>query len=239
MDPVASPPHLSPAEFYSACTALVETYDSLNIASVTAKWTSVGLQAPNGTHILRITRELPQWKEQGSHAQVYTGPGNAHDPLEDDEHEEEDEEALVVPHPPTPLIHYDILLSPTYRVPTLYFHISDPLHRFPPTMSTLYAHLVAPAYVDQTKDVGVVGGITVADHPVENRPVFFVHPCRTAEVMEASAGGIEILPFEYLTMWIGAIGKSVGLDVPIEVVAWAKEKEIGMHRETGREFPSL
>ncbi|KAK3197034.1 hypothetical protein GRF29_1536g335859 [Pseudopithomyces chartarum] len=229
MDPVASLLHLSNAEFHSACTALVESYDSLNIPSATAKWTSVEIRAPYGTHILRITRELPQPKEQGTHVQVPTGPGNPHDPPDDDDSEtpiqEDDDEAMITSHSPSPLIHYDILLSPTYRVPTLYIHISDPLHRFPPTMSTLYTHVIHPACIDQTKTAGVMGGITIADHPVENRPVFFVHPCRTAEVMEAISGGRKMLPFDYLLMWIGAMGKSVGLEVPIEMVAQGKKKE--------------
>lgn len=137
----------------------------------------------------------------------------------------------------TASIHYDIILSPTYRVPMLYIHISDPRHRFPPTLDTLYQYLIPPQYASQTQDVGVLGGITVTvrhsfrslyirvsgrcransqqDHRIESRPVFFIHPCRTVEVMEASAGGSDVGTDEYLVLWIGAMGKCVGLDVPL------------------------
>ena len=48
-----------------------------------------------------------------------------------------------------------------------------------------------------------------------NRPVFFIHPCQTAEVMETIAGGRRFSADEYLIMWLGAFGKCVGLDVPL------------------------
>ena len=150
-------------------------------------------------------------------------PALEHDDNFSIQEEEEDNEVLSTPNIPVALIHYDILLSPTFRVPTLYFSVSDPLHRYPPTMSTLYTHIISPEYVDQTKDIGVLGGITITEHPAENRPVFFVHPCRTAEVMEAVLGSRHVLPVEYLLMWIGAVGKCVGLDVPLEIGLQVRE----------------
>lgn len=158
---------------------------------------------------LRITKELSNLGQSN----------RTHIAHEEEETQEEcqDTEALVPVSRGLPLIHYDIFLSPTYRVPALYFHVCDSLHRFPPTMDTLYSHILSPQYIDQTKDVGVLGGITITDHPILARPVFFIHPCRTAEVMEAGAGGREISPFEYLVMWLGAMGKSVNLDVPMEL----------------------
>jgi ubiquitin-like-conjugating enzyme ATG10 len=43
--------------------------------------------------------------------------------------------------------------------------------------------------------------------------------------MAASLGTSKVSPFEYLLMWIGAMGKTVRLDVQIEVVLMAKEIE--------------
>jgi ubiquitin-like-conjugating enzyme ATG10 len=43
--------------------------------------------------------------------------------------------------------------------------------------------------------------------------------------MEASLGTSSVSPFEYLLMWIGAMGKTVRLDAQIEVVMKAKEIE--------------
>ena len=57
---------------------------------------------------------------------------------------------------------YDIILSPVGQVPVLYFSIHDSLHRYPPTMTTLYEHLVAPHFRPQTQNTGVIGGISMA-----------------------------------------------------------------------------
>lgn len=117
-----------------------------------------------------------------------------------------------------PIANYDIIVSPTYRVPVLYISISDNRHRYPATMNTLHEHLIPSEFRGQTDIVGVMGGITVTDHPVTNNPVFFIHPCQTAEVIEASVAKKEITPMEYLMVWIGALGKCVGLNVPLALV---------------------
>lgn len=61
------------------------------------------------------------------------------------------------------IVVYDTVLSPVYQVPVLYFGIQDPLHRYPPTMTTLYDHLVVPHFRPQTQDTstGVIGGISM------------------------------------------------------------------------------
>ena len=215
---VTSFPQLSGAEFETACEALVTSYNSLRNISGPRKWTSVETITSYGTKFMRIMKEFPISTDNSEFQD--------HNPSELDIQEEEDndDEALAPPPNQLPVVKYDILLSPTYHVPTLYLYISDPMHRFPPAMSTLNEHIIEPAYLDQTKDVGVLGGITITDHPIENRPVFFIHPCRTAEVMKAIADDRKISPFEYLIMWIGAIGKCVGLDVPIELAVGMKDE---------------
>ncbi|KAJ4344520.1 uncharacterized protein N0V89_012263 [Didymosphaeria variabile] len=210
MDLVASFPHLSAAEFHTACTTLVDSFNLLQAASHKEHWTACTLDSHES--LLRINKEFPVPYPSESHVQDNEDAGL----------EEDDEEALDHKDVNTPLIHYDILLSPTYSVPVLYFHISDTLHRYPPTMDTLYKHIITQEYIDQTKDVGVLGGITITDHPILNRPVFFIHPCRTAEVMEASMGGKPATSLGYLLMWIGAMGKSVGLDIPLQLILQAK-----------------
>ncbi|CAG5175484.1 uncharacterized protein ALTATR162_LOCUS8115 [Alternaria atra] len=83
-------------------------------------------------------------------------------------------------------------------------------------MTTLYEYLVPPQFKAQTENVGVIGAITITDHPATNRPVFFIHPCQTAEVMEASIDR-NITADEYLMVWIGAMGKAAGLHVPLQL----------------------
>jgi ubiquitin-like-conjugating enzyme ATG10 len=58
-------------------------------------------------------------------------------------------------------VEYHIVLSPSYQVPVLYFNIKDPSYRSPPTMDTLYRHLIPPHFKAQAENVGVIGGITV------------------------------------------------------------------------------
>lgn len=62
-----------------------------------------------------------------------------------------------------------------------------------------------------------MGALSVTDHPVFSTPAYFVHPCRTAEAMKAVNGGGKIQPQEYLLRWMGIIGQSVGLSVPVEL----------------------
>lgn len=129
-------------------------------------------------------------------------------------------------------VEYDIVLSPSYQVPVLYFNIKDPTFRFPPTMDTLYHHIIPPHFKAQAENIGVIGGITVTvrlgccnlltselillkDHPITNSPAFFIHPCQTAAVLEASLASDHVTPLEYLTLWIGAMGKCVGLNIPV------------------------
>lgn len=45
--------------------------------------------------------------------------------------------------------------------------------------------------------------------------MFFIHPCRTAEVMEAVVGRQTVAAYDYLLLWLGALGKSVGLNIPL------------------------
>jgi ubiquitin-like-conjugating enzyme ATG10 len=148
MKPVASLPHLSAAEFHAACTTLVNSFNALPDASKKGKWIDSSLDSDKS--MLHVARELP--------IATTSDQKNAH---EDPEIEEDDEERLHCTESNTPIIHYDILLSPSYSVPVLYFYISDTMHRYPPNMDTLYSHIIAPEYVDQTKDVGVLGGITI------------------------------------------------------------------------------
>ncbi|KAH7402000.1 hypothetical protein DE146DRAFT_450848 [Phaeosphaeria sp. MPI-PUGE-AT-0046c] len=202
-------PHLTTKDFSQACTALRQRY--LRRGLEQHDWQSVEIvQHPDATY-LTITRGLPSLS-----------------PCECDELDDEvdsveegdDEEALhVMPDSPVHVqIHYDVILSPVYRMPVLYIRISDPLHRYPPTMTTLYEHLIPPHFRAQTDSVGILGGISVNVHPITDVPVFLIHPCQTAEVMQASIGKREMTAEEYLLIWIGALGKCVGLNVPLALM---------------------
>lgn len=149
MELIASPPHLTASEFHAACTSLVNSFDAIQNTPKKTKWLDASLDPDE--HMLRITKEL--------HVNIPI-PQGLH-PQDVPELNEDDDERLASAINNAPLILFDVLFSPSYTVPVLYFHVSDTLHRYPPSMDTLYTHIVAPEYIDQTKDVGVLGGITV------------------------------------------------------------------------------
>jgi ubiquitin-like-conjugating enzyme ATG10 len=209
---LSSFPQLAQSEFHEACNQLLRVYQERGIVGQ-ADWTSVEGVLQHEIRYLKITTELST--SLNASASVADDGGA-------EEIEEDDEEVLSAPSKSHASVDYDILLSPTYRVPVLYFYVSDALHRYPTTMTTLYDFLIPSQYKAQTENVGVIGGVTITDHPVTNRPVFFIHPCQTAQVMEASACAGDITAYEYLLIWIGALGKCVGLNVPL---AFAKEHQ--------------
>ena len=43
--------------------------------------------------------------------------------------------------------------------------------------------------------------------------------------MEASVGGQNITAYHYLLIWMGALGKFVGLDVPMSLIDTAQEQD--------------
>lgn len=208
-------PYLTTEEFAQACSELRQRYHERG--STQGDWQSVEIIPSAHTPYLRIAKELREDAEHDAGRHVEMKEVMDAD-IEQGEVEEDDNEALATPRKSPVLIHYDILLSPVYQVPALYFSISDLQHRYPPTMATLYEHLIPSQFKARAEKAGVMGGVTVNDHPANNRPVFFIHPCQTAEVVEASVGNRAVTAEEYLLIWIGALGGCVGLNVPLSLM---------------------
>ena len=128
------------------------------------------------------------------------------------------------------MVVYDIIHSPSYQVPVLYItfkqHPPDGLRMgsFPPP-EEMYELLVPLSHRRQVQAVGVMGALSMTDHPVSGTPAYFVHPCLTAEAMSAVAGGRQFRPVEYLSMWLGLVGPNVGLNVPVDVVTAISQPE--------------
>lgn len=144
-------PHLSEPEFEQGCAFLLERFRQCEQKQ--EAWISVETICQHGLKYLRITRALHCTNDalQGCE------DGDGLDELDDDG----DDEVILKGVAPQAVIYYDILLSPTYRVPVLYIRISDPLLRFPPTMATLYEHLIPPHFKPETENVGIIGAITI------------------------------------------------------------------------------
>ena len=161
-------PHLTDAEFEQGCDDLVRRFHQRR--SMQKEWLSVEKMHRNGSVVLTITKHLTRDTDAAT-----TGK----DAVEEDDVAEDDEVrwpsgvrgrtqhssrqgALHEPRGPVAIIQYDVIRSPIYQVPVLYFGIHDPEHRYPPTMTTLYEHLVSPHFRPQAQNAGVIGGITIA-----------------------------------------------------------------------------
>lgn len=146
-------PHLTTKEFAQACSALRQRYRRHGLEQ--HDWESVEVVHRSDMPYLTITRALPLPSDLQCRSKNETD--------EDEIVEEVDDEAMdVIPGSPVHAeIHYDVILSPVYRMPVLYISISDPLHRYPPTMTTLYEHLIPPQFTAQTDSGGVLGGVSV------------------------------------------------------------------------------
>jgi hypothetical protein len=59
-------------------------------------------------------------------------------------------------------IEYDIIFSPSYKVPTLYFTVRDALGRPLTELEAVLSHVVPMSESGPLQDVGVVGGLSVS-----------------------------------------------------------------------------
>ncbi|KAF3394358.1 hypothetical protein F1880_005390 [Penicillium rolfsii] len=129
------------------------------------------------------------------------------------------QEALVRTNlQPTLQIDYDIVLSPTYQVPVLYFVLRWHNHQGPVGLDAVYQYVVPKQHKQPLQSVGVMGGISFGYHPESGAPAFFVHPCNTADAMAQVADGQSVTTGTYLLIWLGLVGQSVNLHVPREMV---------------------
>ena len=57
------------------------------------------------------------------------------------------------------------------------------------------------------------------NHPVTDLPSFTIHPCNTPDAMRELLGPGAVSELQYLLVWFGLIGASVGLHLPKELAA--------------------
>ncbi|KAI7505509.1 hypothetical protein KC347_g7933 [Hortaea werneckii] len=115
-------------------------------------------------------------------------------------------------------IHYDIVYSPTYQVPVLYVSFPS-FDRSPlPSPDGVYDLLVAKPYRAQLQAVGPMSALSMTgEHPVTGGPAYFVHPCLTQDSMRAVMAGRRVSGAEYLAIWFGIVGSTVGLSLPVSL----------------------
>ncbi|KAL2864561.1 ATG3/ATG10 family protein [Aspergillus lucknowensis] len=209
-------PFLAEDEFEGACRALLDRVHAAGNAN--PGWSSIRLQR-NGP-ILKISQSFPRGSEDLQN-DALAQPLDQQD-AQDSRLEacEEDSEALVRTSDTdeTLQVDYDIVLSPSYQVPVLYFVLrqADKLLG----VDAVYRYLVLDRYRENIKSVGIMGGISFGYHPVSGTPAFFVHPCNTADAMRDIATGRGIIsPETYLIVWLGLVGNCLRLHLPSNLFA--------------------
>ncbi|KAL4868761.1 hypothetical protein BDV12DRAFT_92399 [Aspergillus spectabilis] len=215
---LSSFPFLTVREFEGSCRAFM---DRVHVAGKsTVGWSSIRLQETGPT--LKISQYLDDGcKYPRDH--VFTQSVDTEDTLDLQlEAWEEDPEAFTTCISDTPealQVDYDILLSPSYQVPVLYFVLRR--SQKPLGIDEVYTYLVPDQYKSNIQSVGIMGGISFGYHPVSGTPTFFVHPCNTADAMRDIADGCGISPETYLIIWLGLVGNCVRLQLPKELFATA------------------
>jgi len=110
---------------------------------------------------------------------------------------------------------YHILLSSTWQAPVLYFSALWEETLEPLTLTETYKFLVDDSSEEAIKDVSIIGGISHGDHPILGLPFYFIHPCRTADLLkDIQDGNEQITCQELLQVWIGLVGGVVSIPVP-------------------------
>ncbi|KAI4744595.1 hypothetical protein E4T50_05039 [Aureobasidium sp. EXF-12298] len=186
---VSAFPFLTADEFIEACTHVQPLLsDSALLADDFA--------------CLRVTRRLAA-------ALVVNADGQEHADSHFETPEDHDEEAIIKysQNGSFVTVHYDILLSPSYRVPVVYMTASPPL-----PVSHFFDLVVPHHFRDAMRETGVMGALSMTDHPLTGMPAYFVHPCSTADTMCATKSG-DIHVQDYMLLWLGIVGASVGLHV--------------------------
>ncbi|GAB7345274.1 hypothetical protein MBLNU457_3638t1 [Dothideomycetes sp. NU457] len=115
---------------------------------------------------------------------------------------------------------YEVIYSKSYGAPVLYFYLDNNSSATSPRLADLMDSLVPSLLYTQVHQAGVLGAISqtvifipphcnlvpcfakpfVQDHPVTNMPVYFVHPCRTHQVMQAPYLAVSLVSW-YPRIW--------------------------------------
>ncbi|KAK7510632.1 uncharacterized protein IWZ02DRAFT_494595 [Phyllosticta citriasiana] len=130
-----------------------------------------------------------------------------------------DEALPCQPSSPQARVEYSIYSSPSYRVPVLYIGIQDYDGGATTSIDRMGELLIPPQFKSQIEKVGIIGAVSMTNHPVTDMAVFFVHPCNTADALEAAASTLNPSPLEYLQLWFGIVGACVGLDFPLALTS--------------------
>ncbi|KAF2098424.1 hypothetical protein NA57DRAFT_75671 [Rhizodiscina lignyota] len=109
---------------------------------------------------------------------------------------------------------YNIVFSPSYRVPVLYLVLRKADGSLEQNIEEVYKLLVPEQQKEALSAHGPLGALTMTEHPITGGACFFIHPCQTPDAMQEVATGRGVSTEEYLFIWLGVSGGAVGLYAP-------------------------
>ncbi|KAI9704368.1 MAG: hypothetical protein M1836_007231 [Candelina mexicana] len=211
-------PFLSEAEFGFASRLFVEKFEEVGWNPQAGDWERLGLRREREQNYILIRRNLGL-SDTSKESEAIPATLSLHGELDiaTKDQDDLDHEALQRSYvsPAKPYVEYHILLSPTYRVPVLYFFLRKTSLKSQADLDAVYKFLVPPQLKTEVLNTGPIGGITMGEHPIFDMPAFHVHPCNTAAAMEDLGGAQGISLQNYLQIWIGLVGGHVGLSLPL------------------------
>ncbi|EGE08973.1 hypothetical protein TEQG_07967 [Trichophyton equinum CBS 127.97] len=233
-------PFLTGEEFSQACREFVRLVDGCDGQLESLGWTKTRFDETGAEPVLVVRKYTDSQSTVPTETKPVVGEKNANIEGEEDMEDLEDDPDALVRQPVSTRkceVEYHVMLSPTYRVPVLYFFLLGGPPSGPNQLHNMYNSLVPTQFRSKLRDVGVMGGVSITvslypvkgssektndkNHPLTGIPVYFVHPCATSEALESVAGDKEQTTETYLLLWIGLVGNCVGLNIPLELVAQA------------------
>ncbi|KAI7156946.1 hypothetical protein KC349_g5939 [Hortaea werneckii] len=224
---------LTATDFAQGVQALASVWSNF-VPGDRGDWQDAIAREIGGAYRLRITRVVRPRTSAAPHDGQNLSCATTRldrDPVSNDESEESlpqlkevDSEILTKSSPSSTgdqnerKIHYDIVYSPTYQVPVLYLSFpSTNCSPLPPPYE-VYDLLVPHPYKAQLQAVGPMSALSMTgEHPVTGGPAYFVHPCLTQDSMRAVMAGRKVSAAEYLALWVGVVGATVGLSLPVSL----------------------
>ena len=177
------------------------------------------------TYLVKKTTVMMDFPNGGPPAEIKTPPD-----AEGLENIEDDDPAALQESRSGPVaVHfeYDVVHSPSYQVPVLYFTATYQSGKLVP-LSDIWKFM-SPAHVRKDSEMEW-GTVTQQEHPILCRPFYHIHPCHTATVMGTTlqAHGNETDEHEngmvtsglsdkkpYLLSWLAMYGPTVGLQMSL------------------------
>ncbi|KAJ1954122.1 hypothetical protein GGI12_005864 [Dipsacomyces acuminosporus] len=219
---LASFPHLSYVEFVECIERFAETYASRN----ETRYTVDIVHGQHSETYLRIATALYAKHSTLAQGSLGASPLLADSDIEG-EVEDRDPTASALSNNAASdaaqcqvsgTVEYHVLYSRTWRVPLLFFRVLSDKSEAIMDTSRVSQMLVSDSCVREAMSAVEFGGaLGIQDHPVYGVPFMYLHPCNTAQLLQAVSSErhqIRIGAREYIAAWLSLVGPAAGLYLP-------------------------